>query len=77
MRLERVETYFAGYFALELNPGTLVDEAQVLEYAYALFVVGQQLQVLIRHELPKRVDVLFDEPLIMFQLEMLQKIWAF
>jgi hypothetical protein len=62
--------YLASYFALELYTRTIVDETQVLEHSYPLFIVWQKLQVLVRHELPERKNVLLDHPLIVLHLEM-------
>ena len=43
----------AGDFALELHARAVVDEAEVFEHENALFVVGEELQVLVGHELPE------------------------
>ena len=58
-------THFASYLPLEFDARMLIDEAEILQDFDALLIVWQQLQVLVRHELPQLRDVFFDEPFIM------------
>lgn len=55
---------FAGDFAFELDAGCVVDEAEFLEDLDALFVVGEELEVLVREGLFKVGDVFLDKPFI-------------
>ena len=55
----------AGYFPFQLHAGAVVDEVEVLEDLEALLVVGEELEVLVGHELAELRDIFFDKPLIM------------
>jgi len=50
----------AGYFPFQLHAGAVVDEVEVLEDLEALLVVGEELEVLVGHELAELRDVFFD-----------------
>lgn len=43
--------YLAGHLPFQLNSGRLINEAEILEDIDALLIVGQKLEVLIRHQL--------------------------
>lgn len=60
----------ARHLAFELHARARVDEAQVGQHADALAVVGQQLQVLVRHERAELRNVLSDEPFVVAHAEL-------
>ena len=49
MRKRRGDTNFASDTTLELYGGIVVDELEVLQDLYALLIVGDKLEILIRY----------------------------
>lgn len=50
----------------------LVDEAEVSKHRDSLFVVGQQLEILVRHELSKLHNVLLDDPFVVLHCKLIR-----
>ena len=60
----------ASYFALELNPRARINKAKILQHFNPLLVIGQELQVLIRHPLLELIDILLDQPFAVTRREL-------
>ena len=64
MECKDTAAYLASNFSLQLNSLILINEPKLLQHSNTLPIVGQELQVLIGHELLQSGNVVRDEPFI-------------